>query len=285
MNDESATVGNCPSPQLISELVDGHERAEVIAHLEHCGDCRRIEEAYRRINEATAAGVRSGGDLNERIKAACARQVPVRQTPEPLLWYHSPFVRLAAAMAVSASLIVLLGFALGRSGDATQTAGNQELGPDAPGDTPVVATRGLGDVLTDPGIEGDVDALEVRKVTVQDGGSGDAHSVENRARTLLPLPGKVRHVWAVRDVASSEKYLESILEDTHYTTSFLEPGRLAFSIDLRDIEVQKLVNDLAEREWSLVSSDRPQPAEDNELRFLGRRVTYNLELVGVKNPK
>jgi hypothetical protein len=277
MNDESATMSDCPSKQAISELVDGSERAEVVAHLEHCGDCRGVKNAYLRITDAARTVVTPGPDLSERIKAACARLPESGSAAPKILWFQRPLVRIAAAVAVSASLVTLLGIAVGRLGGerpVAATENQQETGT-------VVATTGE-DVLGVPAVSGEVEPADVQKVTVP--GIPAQDSVPQTSnKVVVQLPGRVRHVWAVGDVDASEQYLKSILEDAQYSMSHIETGRTAFEIQLRDAELQKLVNSLAERKWSLVSSGLPQPREANEVNFLGRKVTYNLELVQGRN--
>lgn len=278
MSKESAIIGKCPPKQFISELVDGDERAEVVAHLEQCGDCKRVDGAYRKIGAATRAGVVPSADLDERIKAACSR-VGTASAPAKakMLWFKSPVVRLAAAVAVSVSLLSLIALAIGRLGGEGHLASGDQ--GDAGEPVAEQMTLAQNPELPVPSSGVDVSGRVVQKVTYPGIASSSGTAGENPERmVLVQLPERVRHVWAVDDVAASETFLRKRLKGTAVSRNVVEPGRTSFEITLRDAELQKLVNDLSQHRWSLVSSGMPQPGS-TDASYLGRLVTYNLELV------
>lgn len=294
MNDESATIGSCPSRQQISELVDGIERAEVIAHLEHCGICRGVYQAYERIREAARAAVRPRADLSARIKKACER-LPApgpRRRSRPSFWrHHSAVLRLAAAVAVSASLITLFGLAVSRLGGgpgdvsvATSDKSPQETPPPSEKSPAVLPGRSVAAMHSVFPAHGDgVKGPEIEQVaTSGQPGLPPVRRTASQKAALGRLPAQVHHVWVVNDLGRSERYLKTLLAESQYPNSRPDANRSLFEIQLRDGELQNLVNRLARHKWSLMTSALPQPARqggETNVRFPGRAVTYRLELV------
>ncbi|MCK5802851.1 MAG: hypothetical protein KAI66_08465, partial [Lentisphaeria bacterium] len=110
------------------------------------------------------------------------------------------------------------------------------------------------------------------------GGAQTTHT-----RPVALLPEIVRHVWTIKDFAGTKARLEKLLPaDARCTMQKLGDDRFSLNAELQDKQLQELVNGFSKSGWGLVSANLPQPGGGARVRFLGRKVLYNAELVKVK---
>lgn len=275
MTETETTGTGCPSPEMLSEFTDepNQDSGDIEGHLNSCGSCRDIVEVYCRINQAARLDMAPPQDLAERIKQACRGEALLPQ-PMMMVWWARPAVRAAAALVVTGILGVLALMA-GRDSKPTNIAstvlGNQPAAPVIAGlpsaAAPKIAQN--GSIL---------EAEDVRAVDTQ-GGMGEPLTMVPLRRASV-LPSYVKHVWSVNDLPGAQARLKALLpEGVNIDSQQSGHSRASISISLRDEQLQKLVNRLAANHWDLVTSALPQPSRDDAVRFLGRAVRYDLELV------
>jgi anti-sigma factor RsiW len=112
------------APELALGLVDGPERAEVIAHLEHCSRCRELVEDLARTGDRVvllAPGAEPPVGFETRVVDRIRASRDVAATPEPQRrWLRREVVAWAAAAACLVALIAVGLFT--RRGDTVESA-------------------------------------------------------------------------------------------------------------------------------------------------------------------
>ncbi len=273
MSEENTDALRCPGNQALSELVDGeNELPNVSRHVSDCVRCKDVVGVYRKIDRATRHDMTPPEDLADRIKQACREVAPVKK---PLvLWWTSPSLRVAAGLLITAMLAALAMNVARDSKEFALAAKEPERMGAVIARNPNPAPAAAFPANDRTVVQGD----EMRVVNAQ-GGAATGNTYASIQRQVV-LPAEVKHVWTVEDLESAEKYFLSALPaSSRPTVRQLGPARTGLTVFLRDQQLQALVEGLAAKRWDLVASALPQPRKRNEVRFVGRPVLYDVQLV------
>jgi len=257
----------CPDTMELNALHDGLEVSPGVAeHATSCDACIAVLAAYRRADAALRRCLTPPADLKDRIRVA-VEELSVRPSVAPR-WYMTPVFRLAAAFVVTVGALGVLVAVLGR-------------GPQHDTGTAVAETTTTQDGPNLAGAPSTNEALinSAQGATKLVGAtSGNDASL---AASMLPakavIPAHVRHVWSVDDVDEGMRHLKQRLPEGAYLAG-VENGNPFIQVTLPDEQVQRLVDDLADRKWRLVNNDTPQPQQP--AAFTHHDVRYRLVLAG-----
>jgi hypothetical protein len=279
---------DCPSFAELSAWVDGEGLPELDVHLAVCARCQELAAVCHELDQAVRHLATPPAGLAGRIKLRC-RQLP-QADREPVLWLF-PALRLAAGLAALATLAGVLAFSLGR----------QAAGPQVVSAAPVSPTASRPVPVSEPAIEPELPSGEAY-VATEDGAPAGATVRTGEmalAATRHPaaggvrfggvhpsnrgegVPGRVVHVWVVRDLAASRRdFLDGLPAGVRCMESVGGEGEmLSLRAVLPDSQAQSLVDRLASRGYSLVSPVGPQPGQAQEHVFTNRPMLYEARFV------
>lgn len=296
MNSEiSCSRPECPNVEDLGLMLDGEKADHIRAHFEICPVCKREVEVYERLDRAVRSALTPPTGLADRIKLACDREA-AKERPL-VMWPVMPVSRIAAAAGFAVA-VGLAGVLLWRGGPQTDTVLTASTGKTAPAvtvaaapavsPTPVLPAPAPATVEAPAGTpvfeshdaamsfaSAPVSGLEIQPVGIG--------ATVAAATMAMPLPNRVRHVWVVKDAATTAALIRSGLPPDAVTEKS-EDGQTTIQVSLPDASLQRLVDALAGAGCHLVSPDLPQPGKYNHTLIQNRPVLYKAELVPASTP-
>jgi hypothetical protein len=287
---------DCPPSVELSAWHDGEGEDAVGAHLQGCPRCTRTVRSYGAIDTALRRQVRPGASLVQRIHAACQRDLESRTF---ILVWPVPVWRIASLAAlVTLGLGALFLYAWNPAEThAPRPADEMAVRTVLPAANPLPMLAGangsipapvaefqplrLGSAAGGPTLAGGGNLLSVSLPGVGLGGHSGAST---GLMTLKEVAGDaVRHVWVVADTDQAVATLKHLLPEGTVLNplSTRRSPRVAYRVLLSDLQVQELVDRMAEAGLSLVSPTLPQPGARERLLAQSKTVLYEMEFVPV----
>lgn len=208
--------------------------------------------------------------LEERIMGAVSSRAPAWEKKRVSLW-RNPWLRYAASAA--AAIVVVVGLVMLGTDSATSSNGS------------VVAEQpAQKDLRLDSRIpqQGETSIEVSRHVPLRLAGvNASLVPASSGGRLHVGIAPVLRHVWTVPDLDEACDLLRKIGQANEKNIVVKEKNdeQVIYSATLSDAEVQSLVNLLHKENWSLVSPGYPQPKEEYNAVFTGKKVDYEIQIV------
>ncbi len=284
MKRDNSPESDCPSLADLSAWLDGEHPQSLEHHVARCGKCNRVAAVYRWVDRAVQKAAQPSDELSDRIRRACRDSA------------STPALTLIQGLKIAAAVAVLggVGFWFAQSGlvRAPRAGGALAMRPSRPGPagstghsstnpaqppTPIpLAGRGSArDRVT-----GRVAGASVRMASTR-GGSPSGVSRRVSTRPLRLMPGHVRQVWVVPDLAqSSRTFLRDLPAGSRCVARKVDDGVATFRIVLPDDQLPPLIQNLAEKGYALVTPNGPQPETPIDAwRMTRQNVLYDVRFV------
>ncbi|MBR6374535.1 MAG: hypothetical protein IKS20_15275 [Victivallales bacterium] len=210
--------------------------------------------------------------LEERIMGAVSSRAPAWEKKRVSLW-RNPWLRYAASAA--AAIVVVLGVVMLGTEGATSTNGS----------VGVVAEQPVQkDLRLDSHVpqQGEIQNEASRHMPLRLAGvNASLVPASSGGRLHVGIAPVLRDGWTVPDLDEAGDFLEKIGQANGKNIVVKEKNdeQVIYSVALSDAEVQSLVNLLHKENWSLVSPGYPQPKEEYNAVFTGKKVDYEIQIV------
>lgn len=288
--DEKDVIKSCPNNEILEEYRDGTVSGEWMAHIDNCKSCQRRIASLDLLDLRIRSICQPSDKMADRIKAAVheGREPSIKSVP---IWRSSLF-RISASAAV---LMLLLSISLyiiregGEGSRSTETVVN-DSGFAAEADGPHERTAAEPEQITiaqnrTPMQENANAAPTPSKLSFNSnlrlaGTLGEGVSAKRKLVQKQPLGEAVRHIWSVKDQGEAREFILKVVKANDKNVE-IEQGEGGFRalIELKDTELQQLVDMLNGNGWRLVSPYIPQPGEADAIEFMNTPVIYNVNVV------
>ena len=289
MDKENVTKG-CPRSEILEEYRDGTVSDEWMSHIDNCEICQRRIASLDLLDLRIRSVCLPPEGMAARIKAAVheGREPSIR----PMPFWRRAWFRAAAASAVvvllaSASLYLAMDSRM-RGYDGATAASSAESMPD-------VASEPVNEPPAPPKMTAaakDVHVQEKARPAAPSALSFDSslrlaatlgqEPAAKRSRQVVrqPLGNAVRHLWSVEESDAASEFIHRIAKANGKNVE-MEPvsGGFNASIELKDTELQQLVDMLDEKGWRLLSPYAPQPGEPEAVDFRNSPVLYYINVI------
>ena len=208
--------------------------------------------------------------LEERIMGAVNSRAPAWEKKRVSLW-RNPWLRYTASAA--AAIVVVVGLVM---------LGTENVTPSH--DSVVAEQPVQKDLRLDSRIpqQGEAHVEASRHVPLRLAGvNASLVPASSGGRLHVGIAPVLKHVWTVPDLDEAGDLLMKIGQANEKNIVVKEKNdeQVIYSATLSDAEVQSLVNLLHKENWSLVSPGYPQPKEEYNAVFTGKKVDYEIQIV------
>ena len=297
MNNENG-IKSCPGSEILEEYRDGTASEEWMSHIDNCESCQRRIASLDLLDLRIRSVCEPPAGMAERIKKAVheGREPSIKAIP----FWRRPWFRAAA----SASIVVLL---LSATVYFAQDAGARSHS----GRRPYVENAAVSDSASPENVDAQVAtgsaeetgllaATAEKNISEQDRVRSAAPSTlsfdsnlrlagtmaensaasQRRQAQKQPLGNAVRHLWSVEDTDAAHDFIQKIAKanDRKLDIENVDGGFNAF-IELKDTELQQLVDMLDSNGWRLLSPYIPQPREADAVKFRNIPVLYYINVI------
>jgi len=283
---------SCPDSEVLEEYRDGTASGEWASHIDNCENCQRRMASLDLLDLRMRKVCQPPNGMAARIKAAVheGRAPSIRPVP----FWRIPSYRIAAS---SAALVLLLSLSL----YIIRDGGHQGIASGVPDNPPVVFERPKTKEAQDTEAESRQTAIvnnvsSMQKATamppaVQNitqnsnlrlaGTLSDGGTVKHKREVLRqPLGENVRHIWSVKDRRNARDLIIGIAKANDRIIEIDQrEGGFHATIELKDTELQQLVDMLDDNGWRLLSPYIPQPREADAIEFRGNTVRYDVDAI------
>ncbi|MBQ7177860.1 MAG: hypothetical protein IJS08_10650 [Victivallales bacterium] len=207
--------------------------------------------------------------LEERIMGAVNSRAPAWGKKRVSIW-RNPWLRYVAS---AAAIVVVVGLVMLGTESATSSSGS------------VASARPVQkDLRLDSRIpqqdEAPIEASRYVPLRLA-GVNASLVPASGGGRLHVGIAPVLRHVWTVPDLDEAGDLLMKIgqVNEKNIVVKEKNDEQVIYSATLSDVEVQSLVNLLHKENWSLVSPGYPQPKEEYNAVFTGKKVDYEIQIV------
>ncbi|MBQ7650093.1 MAG: hypothetical protein IJS15_03995 [Victivallales bacterium] len=289
--DEMDEIKSCPGSVVLEEYRDGTASPEWTCHIDNCANCQRRIASLDLLDLRVRKVCQPPDGIAARIKAAVheGREPSIR----PMPFWRIPGYRVAAA-ALLALLISIPIYII-------RDDGRKDVIGGVPDNPPVVFERHktgeIEDVASMPeqrtmaknGISAEEEAPVANKLpspslnyNLRLAGTNMDGAAAKRKREVQkqPLGGVVRHIWSVKDKDEAREFILKVAKANDRNVAIeREDGGFRALIELKDSELQQLVDMLDGNGWRLLSPYVPQPHEADAIEFKGTPVKYDINAI------
>jgi len=263
-NPTPSQLSPCPDSETLSEFIDNPSTPEIAEHIQMCLACRKKVEATMQIQQLITEITHPPEDLVNKILAKTTRgnlDAALQKI------HHFPWMRFAAAIIATAMITAYF---------TKQPA----VSPNK-SSIQAIATTSTSDASSDISTNATIETMSSPSINtgpMQNVSTNSSESIQqNTIRKYLP-ESQVTHIWAIKDIAKAQKYLESLVKGEELTWKHSN-GIRTTSLILSDQDLQQLIDKLYHSDWSLLSPFYPQPEAADVTIFTGKKICYNLKLI------
>ncbi|MBO4344722.1 MAG: hypothetical protein J5833_03135 [Victivallales bacterium] len=309
---ENTEDKNCPASEILEDYRDGVAADEWVRHIDGCPRCQRRIAALDLLDLRVRSVCAPPDGMAERIKAA------VREGRGPSI-HGMPFWRRGwfRGTASAAVLMVLLSLSIyivsyneTDNADSSRIAAVPSDGGEGIGVEPSAALKSVNPTVAamnsvDDAMEEAVPApMAAPSAKMADAGKmlnsrsakakglsdsplrlagprGESPDLQHeRKMPLQSLDGAVRHIWLVENAEDAREFIGRIAAANEKSVEInRNDGGFTAVIELKDAQLQQLVDLLNERGWKLMSPYLPQPGKAESLFLKGEPVRYYINII------
>ena len=289
--EEKDEIKSCPGSEVLEEYRDGTASCEWTSHIDNCAHCQRRIASLDLLDLRIRKVCQPPDGIAARIKSAVhdGREPSIRPVP---FWRVSSYrIATAAAVLVLLSISLYIGMYDGHQGIIGGVPDSPPVVFEPPARTAeegAMAEKSQSAIAQDGiSVKGDASVATARPTislnpNLRLAGTYMEESSAKRKREVQKqsLGEMVRHIWSVKNKDDAKDFIQKVAKANDINVEIKrEEGGFQALIELKDTELQQLVDMLDARGWRLLSPYMPQPREADVIEFRGIPVKYYVNAI------